>query len=101
MKFDVYTGIIDQFTGLRDLHLQGLGEPMMHPRFFEMVSYAVSKGIRVTTNSNATFLNYSRARTMQLAVDWRIYQLSGLCHAVLYDRDTRQDDAGRHQQGEC
>lgn len=61
MKFEVFTRIIDQFTGLRDLHLQGLGEPMMHPKFFEMVEYASGKGIRVTTNSNATFLNYSRA----------------------------------------
>ena len=61
MKLETYTSIIDQFTGLRDLHLQGLGEPMMHPKFFEMVAYAVAKGIRVTTNSNATFLNYSRA----------------------------------------
>jgi len=61
MKFETFTRIIDQFIGLRDLHLQGLGEPMMHPKFFEMVEYAVAKGIRVTTNSNATFLNYSRA----------------------------------------
>ena len=26
------------------VHLQGLGEPMMHPRFFDMVSYAAGKG---------------------------------------------------------
>jgi hypothetical protein len=35
MKFETYTSIIDQFTGLRDLHLQGLGEPMKHPKFME------------------------------------------------------------------
>ena len=40
MDFGVFTGIIDQFAGLKDLHLQGLGEPMMHPRFFDMISYA-------------------------------------------------------------
>jgi MoaA/NifB/PqqE/SkfB family radical SAM enzyme len=61
MAFDDFTRLIDQWTGLRDLHLQGLGEPMMHPRFFDMVAYAAGKGIRVTTNSNLTLLNERRA----------------------------------------
>jgi len=34
-----------------------MGEPMMHPRFFDMVAYATKLGIRVTTNSNLTLLN--------------------------------------------
>ena len=33
----------------------------MHTRFFDMVTYAVGKGIRVTTNSNLTLLNERRA----------------------------------------
>jgi radical SAM protein with 4Fe4S-binding SPASM domain len=61
MAFDDFTRLIDQWTGLRELHLQGLGEPMMHPRFFDMVSYAAGQGIRVTTNSNLTLLNERRA----------------------------------------
>ncbi len=61
MKFDTFTRLVDGFGGLRDLHLQGLGEPMMHPRFFDMVEYAVSRGIRVTTNSNMTLLTARRA----------------------------------------
>jgi radical SAM protein with 4Fe4S-binding SPASM domain len=61
MDFAHFTRVIDQFPTLRELHLQGLGEPMMHPRFFDMVSYAAAKGIRVTTNSNATLLNERRA----------------------------------------
>ena len=44
MAFDKFTGLIDTWTGLRELHLQGLGEPMMHPRFFDMVAYAAGKG---------------------------------------------------------
>jgi radical SAM protein with 4Fe4S-binding SPASM domain len=61
MKYETYTSIIDQFTNLRELHLQGLGEPMMHPRFFDMVEYAAKKGIKVSTNSNLTLLNERRA----------------------------------------
>ncbi len=61
MQFDVFTRLIDQMPALRELHLQGLGEPMMHPRFADMVAYAVRRGIRVTTNSNLTLLNPARA----------------------------------------
>jgi radical SAM protein with 4Fe4S-binding SPASM domain len=61
MEFETFTRIIDQFPTLQDLHLQGLGEPMMHPRYFDMVRYAVARGIRVTTNTNMTLLNAKRA----------------------------------------
>jgi radical SAM protein with 4Fe4S-binding SPASM domain len=61
MQFELFTRIVDQFAGLQELHLQGLGEPMMHPRFFDMVEYASGKGIRVSTNSNLTLLNDKRA----------------------------------------
>src|SRR5690606_9682839 len=47
--------------GMSELHLQGLGEPMMHPRFFDMVAYAARRGITVTTSSNLTLLTETRA----------------------------------------
>ena len=61
MEFETFTRIIEQFQGVRELHLQGLGEPMMHPKFFEMVEYASGRGITVTTNSNITLLTERRA----------------------------------------
>lgn len=61
MTFERFTQALDALPELRELHLQGLGEPMMHPRFFDMVAYAKAKGIQVTTNSNATLLNDRRA----------------------------------------
>jgi radical SAM protein with 4Fe4S-binding SPASM domain len=61
MDFRDFTSLVDQFAGLETLHLQGLGEPTMHPRFFDMVRYAVAKGIRVTTNSNMTLITPRRA----------------------------------------
>lgn len=62
MDYSAYCRIIDDLSTLKTLHLQGLGEPLMHPRFFDMVSYAVKKGINVSTNTNLTLLNYRRAR---------------------------------------
>ncbi len=64
MEWDAFTRIIQGFPTLQELHLQGLGEPMMHPRFFDMVQYATSRGIRVTTNSNLTILNRHRAERL-------------------------------------
>src|SRR5436190_22861173 len=61
MPFDAFTGLIERFEGVEELQLQGLGEPMMHPRFFDMVAYASSRGIRVSTNPNLTLLNARRA----------------------------------------
>jgi MoaA/NifB/PqqE/SkfB family radical SAM enzyme len=61
MKFEEFTRLIDGFPHLAELHLQGLGEPMMHPRFFDMIAYAVRRGARVTTNTNLTLLNPERA----------------------------------------
>lgn len=61
MAWETFTRVLDEFPQLKHLHLQGLGEPMMHPRFFDMVEYAAQKNIRVTTNSNFTLLNDKRA----------------------------------------
>src|SRR3569623_847035 len=54
--------LIDQFPTMTELHLQGLGEPLMHLHFFDMVRYAAARGIRVSTNTNLTILSESRAR---------------------------------------
>ncbi len=61
MEFETFIHLIDQMADVQELHMQGLGEPMMHPRFFDMVEYATDRGIRVTTNSNLTLLNDKRA----------------------------------------
>lgn len=63
MDFDAFTRLLDGFgANLRTLHLQGLGEPLMHPRFFDMVRTAAQRGIEVSTNSNLTLLTQRRAQ---------------------------------------
>ena len=61
MPFETFTRLVDQFEDLRELHLQGLGEPFLHPRFFEMVAYAAARGVEVSTNTNLTALSPRRA----------------------------------------
>jgi MoaA/NifB/PqqE/SkfB family radical SAM enzyme len=61
MDFALYSRLLDELPALRELQLQGLGEPMMHPRFFDMVRLASARGITVSTNSNLTLLDARRA----------------------------------------
>jgi MoaA/NifB/PqqE/SkfB family radical SAM enzyme len=61
IEYGAFCGVIDQFPGLRELHLQGMGEPLMHPRFFDMVRYAVARNIKVSTNTNLMLLSERRA----------------------------------------
>lgn len=61
MSPEVFYRLIEDLPKLQRLHLQGLGEPLLHPRFFDMVAYAVNKGIRVSTNTNITMLTTQKA----------------------------------------
>ncbi|HJW56759.1 MAG TPA: radical SAM protein [Burkholderiaceae bacterium] len=61
MSYADFCSVIDQFPSLTELHLQGLGEPLLHLYFFNMVRYAAERGIRVSTNTNLTILSESRA----------------------------------------
>lgn len=60
MPFDDYVRLLDGFPAVRELHLQGLGEPLMHPDFFRMVRHAVARGLVVSTNTNLTLLTPRR-----------------------------------------
>lgn len=61
MRYADFCRIIDQFPNVTELQLQGLGEPLMHLHLFDMVRYAVARGIRVSINTNLTILSESRA----------------------------------------
>ena len=52
LNFSFFKIIIDQFNGIRDLNLQGLGEPFLAPDLLRMITYAAGKGISVWLTSN-------------------------------------------------
>jgi MoaA/NifB/PqqE/SkfB family radical SAM enzyme len=53
--------LVAEMSDARELQLQGLGEPLLHPRLFEMVEYAVGRGHVVAINSNMTLMSARRA----------------------------------------
>ncbi len=78
MDFETFTSLVDQFPTMEELQLQGLGEPMMHPKFFDMVEYAAKKGVRVSTNTNMTLLNPRRAeRCVTSGLDTLHFSIDG------------------------
>jgi radical SAM protein with 4Fe4S-binding SPASM domain len=61
MSWNDFTRIVDDLPALAELHLQGLGEPLLHPRFFDMVRYAAARGVAVSVNTNLTLLTPAKA----------------------------------------
>lgn len=62
MDIAVFRRLVDQFPDMTELQLQGLGEPLLHPQFFDMVRYAARRGIHVSTNTNLTVMSEQGAQ---------------------------------------
>lgn len=60
MSFEAFRALLEEHPGLEELQLQGAGEPLAHPRFFEMVAHAAARGVEVTTTTNLVTLSDSR-----------------------------------------
>jgi radical SAM protein with 4Fe4S-binding SPASM domain len=89
MPFERYTALLDQFPALEELHLQGLGEPMMHPRFFDMVEHAAARGIKVGCNSNCTLVSDARAERCVTSGLGELHVSLDGATAVTYERIRR------------
>ncbi|GIF04265.1 radical SAM protein [Actinoplanes siamensis] len=82
MPPELFHRLVDELP-LRQLTLQGLGEPLLSPYLPEMIATAVGRGIRVGFNSNATLLSRRRADELVASrVDWLHVSLDGAGPAV-------------------
>lgn len=84
MPFSTFVALLQGFaTATRELHLQGLGEPLMHPDFVRMVRHACARGLTVSTNTNLTLLTEARARALACSgIDTIHVSLDGASRAV-------------------
>ena len=56
MPVEVFDDLLDQFKSAREIQLEGLGEPLLHPSFTQFIDLAAGRGLKVTT-TNLTLLN--------------------------------------------
>lgn len=54
IPFEIFRRALDLHPRLSQVRLQGEGEPLLHPRFFEMVQYCNERKLRVSTITNGS-----------------------------------------------
>jgi radical SAM protein with 4Fe4S-binding SPASM domain len=78
MCFHTFKELVDALPELEKLTLQGLGEPLLAPDFFQMLEYASGRGIRMGFNTNGTYLTPEASeRLVRLGLDWLHISLDG------------------------
>lgn len=81
MSFELYKKIINQggMYGLPSVNLSWRGEPLLHPRFFDMVKYAKEHGIiDVRVNTNGTLLDDDKIeKLIESRIDRVIFSFDG------------------------
>jgi radical SAM protein with 4Fe4S-binding SPASM domain len=78
IPYELFTRIVDENPNLERVTLQGLGEPLLHPRIVDMVRYLAERGIRCGFNTNATLLTPRRAAALvEAGISWLHVSLDG------------------------
>lgn len=81
---DLFKQTIDELKhSLTYLLFYFQGEPFLHPKFLELVSYASKRGIYTATSTNAHYLNNNIAkRTVESGLDRLIISIDGTTQEV-------------------
>lgn len=78
IPYELFTKIVDDDPALEVVTLQGLGEPLLHPRIVDMVGYLTARGIRCGFSTNATLLTPTRAAALiDAGIGWLHVSLDG------------------------
>src|SRR5450759_330021 len=64
MPLEMFEGLLNQFKQAREIQLQGLGEPMLHPSFTQFIDLAAQRGRKVGAATNLTLLNEKIANSL-------------------------------------
>lgn len=88
MEWGLFTKIIDQLEGeICDINLFHRGEPLMHPKITDMVSYIKDKGLNTRMHSNATNLTKEMSKKLLTAgLDYISFSFDG------FDKKTYEEN---------
>jgi MoaA/NifB/PqqE/SkfB family radical SAM enzyme len=79
MPLELFRSLLRCLGHTGQVHLQGWGEPLLHPEFFEMVRLCKDKGLAVSTTTNGNALDDVKLqRLIDLEVDVLGVSLAGV-----------------------
>ncbi len=83
----LFRKIIDENSpSLTYLHLYFQGEPYLHPKFLDLVTYANQKGVYTATSTNAHYLNEESVnKTLDSGLRQLIISMDGITQEVYQD----------------
>ena len=61
MSFDAYCRLLDEFPAAAQIEFSAPIDPLLHPRFFDMVRYAGARGLQASARSELLTLSPARA----------------------------------------
>ncbi len=83
LPWQAFLRVAQAFPRVRHVHLQGWGEPLLHPRLFEMIATVKAAGCRVGLTTNGTRLDgETAARLLDLGVDLVAISVAGATAAT-------------------
>ena len=79
MSMDLFKKIIDEISGHSEfVYLHGLGESLLHPKFFEMADYANKAGLKTHLSTNMSFLTDERSeKLVKSGIDFIVLSVDG------------------------
>jgi len=57
MSYENYLRVLDEIPTIENMQINGLGEPLLHPRIFDMIKEAKRRGITLSMNSNVIWVD--------------------------------------------
>lgn len=90
MDFSLFRKVVDEAAN-HNIHINlcGQGEPLIHPKFCEMVKYACQRAYSVRVVTNATLLDMKRAKEILKAEpSWITFSFEGVTKEI-YERIRR------------
>ncbi len=99
MSFDAFCRLVDTLRPPLELHLQGEDDPLLHPRFFDMVAYAAQRGLDVFATTRMPGLSVRRAEECVLSGLARLEVLAGPDPAGLVRRSLARLEEAKQRLG--
>ncbi len=59
-SWEDFEATMQMLPNIQQIEIQGEGEPLLHPRFFEMAAMAQARGIKISTISNGSMFSEKR-----------------------------------------